>query len=206
MASSLPCVRQRGMTLLELLVAMTILAMVGALIMQGFGTALSTYERVQRRQSEGMPYELGYRWFSETLSGSQAELDEPRQFRGDSQQLGGVTHRPLLGDSGQVSFFSWRLQYADSGELQLSYHQPGGVDWLVASWPPGSVARFVYRAANGAAVEQWPPPEGFSRTAPGGGQIPGAILLEVTLNDSPPVRWYAGLPGRAFPRPDYRDF
>ena len=205
MVSSVQCARQRGMTLLELLVAMTILAMVGALLMQGFGTALGTYERVQRRQSEGMPYELGYRWCSETLSGSQAELDEPRQFRGDAQHLGGVTHRPLLGGGGQASFFSWRLQHAENGELQLSYQQPG-VDWLVASWPPGSAARFIYRAANGAAVEQWPPPQGGGGATPGSGQIPGAILLEVTPVESPPVRWYASLPGRTFPRPDYRDF
>ena len=69
---------------------MTILA-VTSLLMQGFGTALGTYER--RRQSEGMPLELGYRWFSETLSGTQAELDAPRHFSGDARQLGGVTHR-----------------------------------------------------------------------------------------------------------------
>ncbi len=200
-----PFIRQRGMTLLELLVAMSILAMVGALLMQGFGTALGTYERVQRRQNEGIPFELGYRWFSETLSGAQAELDEPRQFNGDDRQLAGVTHRPLVGGDGQVSFFSWSLQYADAGELQLIYQQPG-IDWLVATWPAGSTARFVYRAANGAAVEQWPPPDGVSQAAPRSGQIPSAILLEVTLADASPVRWYANLPGRTFPRPDYRDF
>jgi len=204
MVSSVQSARQRGMTLLELLVAMAILAMVGALLMQGFGTALGTYERVQRRQSEGMPYELGYRWFSETLSGAQAELDEPRQFHGDTQQLAGVTHRPLMGESGQVSFFGWRLQQAVEGELQLSYHQPG-VDWLVASWPPGSVGRFVYRAANGAAVDQWPPQK-ESAAESASGQIPGAILLEITPIGSASVRWYASLPGRTFPRPDYRDF
>ena len=51
--------RQSGMTLLELLVVMTLLALVSSLLMQGFSNALSTYERVQRKQSEGMPLELG---------------------------------------------------------------------------------------------------------------------------------------------------
>ena len=50
---------QSGMTLLELLVVMTLLAIVTSLLMQGFSTALSTYERVQRRQSQAMPFELG---------------------------------------------------------------------------------------------------------------------------------------------------
>ncbi|MFD2405988.1 type II secretion system protein J [Azorhizophilus paspali] len=47
--------RQRGMTLLELLVVMTLLALIGSLLMQGFGNALSLYERVQRRQLDSIP-------------------------------------------------------------------------------------------------------------------------------------------------------
>jgi len=193
------------MTLLELLVVMTILALVTSLLMQGFGTALSTYERVQRRQSEGMPLELGYRWFSETLSGTQAELDAPRHFRGDAQRLGGVTHQPLQGSNGQVSFFSWQLSETEEGELKLSYSQPNGIDWEIARWPVGSRGRFIYRAPNGAAAEQWPLPSGTATQA-GDGSIPGAIALEITPRDAPTLRWYANLPGRTFPRLDYRDF
>ncbi|WP_312513498.1 type II secretion system protein [Stutzerimonas nitrititolerans] len=197
---------QSGMTLLELLVVMTLLALVSSLLMQGFGTALSTYERVQRKQSEGMPLELGYRWFSETLSGTQAELDTPRHFRGDAQRLEGVTHRLLRGTNGQVGFFSWQLSETPAGELQLIYSQPDGIEWIIVRWPTGSRGRFIYRALDGSAVEQWPPPSNNSMPTPADGRIPGAIALEVTPTDGPPVRWYASLPGRTFPRPDYRDF
>lgn len=193
--------RQRGMTLLELLVTMTLLALVASLLVQGFGNALGTYERVQRKQSLGMPLELGYRWFNETLSGAQAELDRPRQFHGDARSLSGTTHRPLLGTSGQTSFFAWRLETADDGSLQLRYSQPDQLDWLIASWPPGSQGRFVYRSLQGAPVDHWPDIE----PAQADGRIPGAILLEVTPPGAPPLRWYANLPGRPFPRPDYRD-
>jgi general secretion pathway protein J len=197
---------QRGMTLLELLVVMTILALVTSLLMQGFGTALSTYERVQRRQSEGMPLELGYRWFSETLAGTQAELDTPRHFSGDAQRLGGVTHQPLQGGNGQVSFFSWQLSEAETGELKLSYSQPNGIDWEIVRWPAGSRGRFIYRAPNGAAAERWPLPSDQSVQTTSDGSIPGAIALEVTPADGPTLRWYANLPGRSYPRLDYRDF
>ena len=196
---------QSGMTLLELLVVMTLLALVTSLLMQGFGTALSTYERVQRRQSEGMPLELGYRWFSQTLSGTQAELDPPRHFKGDAQRFGGITHQPLQGSNGQVSFFSWQLSETPTGELQLSYSQPGTSEWAIVNWPAGSTGRFIYRALDGSAVEQWPPPSS-SIPLPIDGRIPGAFLLEVTPADAPPIRWYTNLPGRTFPRPDYRDF
>lgn len=204
MGFDLPHRLQRGMTLLELLVVMTMLALVTSLLMQGFGTALSTYERVQRRQSESMPLELGYRWFAETLSGAQAELDTPRHFIGDSQRLGGVTHRPLRGTNGQVSFFSWQLSKTQQGELQLSYHQPNGIDWAVYRWPAGTRGRFIYRAPNGSAAERWPISD--SSQTQSDGSIPGAIALEITPSDSAPLRWYANLPGRTYPRLDYRDF
>src|SRR5690606_2353214 len=112
-------------------------AMVTSLLMQGFGSALSTYERVQRRQTDSVPFELGYRWFSETLAGTQAEIDPPRQFHGNDQGFSGVTHRPLLGSSGQASIFSWQLSKTDDQRLQLTYRQPGQVEWSVASWPAG---------------------------------------------------------------------
>ncbi|AZZ46888.1 type II secretion system protein [Pseudomonadaceae bacterium SI-3] len=197
---------QRGMTLLELLVVMTILALVTSLLMQGFGTALSTYERVQRRQSEGMPLELGYRWFSETLAGTQAELDAPRHFSGDAQRLGGVTHQPLQGNNGRVSFFSWQLSEAETGELKLSYSQPNGIDWEIVRWPAGSRGRFIYRAPNGSAAERWPLPSDNAMQTADDGSIPDAIALEVTPADGPTLRWYANLPGRTYPRLDYRDF
>ncbi len=197
---------QSGMTLLELLVVMTLLALVTSLLMQGFGTALSTYERVQRRQSEGMPLELGYRWFTQTLAGAQAELDPPRHFKGDTAQFTGTTHTPLLGNNGQVSFFSWQLSEAADGKLQLTYSQPGEVKWAVASWPAGSRGRFLYRSLQGAPVEQWPGSASGGSTPPADGRLPGAILLEITPTDGPPIRWYVNLPGRTFPRPDYRDF
>ena len=72
--------KQSGMTLLELLVVMVILAMVSGLLVQGMGTALVTYERVQHQQQQSMAPTLAYSWLRYSLQGAQAELDEPRQF------------------------------------------------------------------------------------------------------------------------------
>ena len=197
--------QQRGMTLLELLVVMTLLAIVSSLLMQGFTSALSTYERVQRRQTEGMPLELGYRWLADTLAGTQAELDPPRQFKGDARSLTGITQRPLLGMSGQVSAFSWQLSNSPDGQLQLIYGQPEQVQWLIAKWPPGSQGKFIYRSLEGEPIDHWPYAQ--EQTAPPiDGRIPRTILLEVTPSNAPPLRWYFNLPGRPFPRADYRDF
>ena len=195
---------QQGMTLLELLVVMTLLALVSSLLMQGFSSALSTYERVQRRQTEGTPPELGNRWLSDTLAGVQAELDPQRQFKGDVKSLSGITQRPLLGIQGQVSAFSWQLSNSPDGQLQLSYGQPDQVQWLIATWPPGSQGKFIYRSLQGAPIDHWPYAAEQKKT-PIDGRIPRTILLEVTPSNAPPLRWYFNLPGRTFPRADYRD-
>lgn len=193
---------QKGMTLLELLVVMSLLALVTSLLIQGFGSALQTYERVQRKHNQSVPLELGYKWFSTTLAGTQAELDEPRHFHGDSQSFTGTTHQPLLGEPGQVSFFSWRLRRANDQSLQLTYNQPNQVEWVIANWPPSSQGRFIYRNLQGAPTQQWPD---INDPKMADGRIPGAVLLEVTIDGLPPLRWYANMPGRTFPRPDYRD-
>jgi general secretion pathway protein J len=194
--------RQRGMTLLELLVVMTLLAMVSALLVQGFSSALALYERMQRRQSEAAPLGLAFHWFADTLAGAQAELDPPRQFHGDATGLSGITHRPLVGAPGQANRFGWRIEQGAAGELQLVYWQEEALAWVVASWPPGSEASFVYRSLQGAPVSRWPDqPEAED------GRVPGAVLLEITpAGAAAPLRWYANLPGRTFPRADYRDF
>lgn len=192
------------MTLLELLVVMVILAMVSGLLVQGMGTALVTYERVQRSQQDAMRPELAYAWLRQTLQGAQAELDEMRQFKGNDQQLSGYTHQPLIGDSGQVHPFSWTLEQNDDDRLQLVYRQPG-ITWPVLTWPTASQGHFVYWTFNhGQPVSSWP----FyadNKEPEADGRMPSTVLLEITEPDLPVQRWHVVLPGRSFPRGDYRD-
>ncbi|MGB5855881.1 MAG: type II secretion system protein [Oceanisphaera sp.] len=208
--------KQRGMTLLELLVVMVILAMVSALLVQGMGSALITYERVQRQQQQSMQPTLAYSWLAQTLSGAQAELDEPRQFSGTNNQFSGYTHRPLIGQSGQVSAFSWQLKVTKRNQLQLWYRQSkvNGHDilWQVLSWPAGSQGRFVYRTLEGGPSNHWPSLRAQQtltvpayQTKPDG-RMPDILFMEITEPGASPQRWYISLPGRAFPRNDYRDF
>ena len=201
-------VKQCGMTLLELLVVMVILAMVSALLVQGMGSALITYERVQRQQQQSMQPTLAYSWLQQTLSSVQAELDEPRHFIGNNIQLSGYTHQPLVGQSGQVSSFSWRFITGEQDELQLWYSQPKvqgtDINWKVLNWPAGTTGQFVYFTGNGETVPDWPlVSEGQALSD---GRIPHALFMEIIIPHQPPQRWYVQLPGRTFPRNDYRDF
>lgn len=195
------------MTLLELLVVMVILAMVSTLLVQGMGSALVTYERVQRQQQQSMQPTLAYQWFSQTLTGLQAELDEPRFFSGNEHTLSGYTHRPLVGLPGQVSAFSWQLKQNEQRELELWYQQPAlasqEVNWKILTWPPGTTGQFVYRALDGGATLSWP---ATTDQAIAKGTIPSVLFMEIRPTEGEALRWYISLPGRTWPRNDYRDF
>lgn len=195
--------RQRGMTLIELLVVMVLLAVVSTLLVQGLGTGLATYERVQRRQFEGQPAMLASAWFSASLKGMEAALDSPRQFSGTANQVSGFSHQPLLGQGGEVQPLQWQLVNEDDGRLALRYHQQQW-HWTLQRWPAGSEGRFVYYPVRGEAQSQWPVPQNPAPTRPEG-DIPAAVMLEVTPPGQPPERWFVQLPGRTYPRGDYRD-
>lgn len=193
--------KQNGMTLLELLVVMVILALVSSLLVQGIGTALVTYERVQHQQQQSMEPTLAYSWLKSSLQGAQAELDEPRQFSGTSEHLLGYTHQSLMGESGQVHAFSWHLEYNQHEQLQLVYRQPN-IEWPVLTWPKNSQASFVYLTTKGKPVKHWP--YYGNKQAQADGRMPSAVILEITEPGLPTQRWYTYLSGRQFPRPDYR--
>ena len=195
--------RSNGMTLIELLVVMVLLSVVSALLFQGLSVGLSTYERVKKRQSEGEPIMLASRWFIDSLSGIQAELDACNQFSGSADTISAITHSPLLGSDGMVQRISWQLRSDDHGRVALYYNQSGN-SLRIIGWPTGSSARFLYRSNNGSTQEKWPLSDSNSSST-SDGEIPSAIVLEVVQPAAVVSRWYVSIIGRTYPRVDYRD-
>ncbi len=195
--------RSNGMTLIELLVVMVLLSIVSALLFQGLSVGLSTYERVKKRQSEGEPVMLASRWFIDSLSGIQAELDSSNQFYGSADTISGMTHSPLLGRDGMVQRISWQLKSDGDGHMALYYNQAGN-SLRIIGWPTGISARFLYRSNNGSTQEKWPLSDNNSLLL-SDGAIPSAIVLEVVQPAGMVSRWYVSIIGRTYPRIDYRD-
>ena len=195
--------RNNGMTLIELLVVMVLLSIVSSLLFQGLSVGLSSYERVKKRQSEGQPVMLASRWFIDSLSGIQAELDASNQFYGSADSISGMTHSPLLGNNGMVQRITWQLRKDDDGQVALYYNQTGNSLRIIV-WPTGTVARFLYRSTNGYTQERWPQPDSNPSSIPDG-EIPSAIVLEIVQPAGVVSRWYVCIMGRTYPRIDYRD-
>lgn len=194
---------QRGMTLLELLVVMVLLAVISTLLMQGLSVALSTYEKVQRRQYEGVPRMLASAWFVQSVAAMEARLDADAQFKGNASSMSGMSHSALVSRNGQVQPVTWRISQMPDGRVALQYEQPG-IAWTLAQWPAGTKAQFLYRDHDGTPQTLWPPSEKLASLVPDG-RVPSAVLLEVAQPSRPSLRWYVSLTGRRLPRMDYRD-
>ncbi len=194
---------QQGMTLLELLVVMVLLSVITALLMQGLSQSLALYERVQRRQYEGVPQILAMQWFNNSVGSMQAELDVPRQLHGDSFFFEGSSQQPLVGKSGEVQPVRWSISQQKGRGVTLDYRQPGR-SWILLRWPEGTQASFTYLDEQGNTHNQWPPQQNLVSLRPDG-RMPVAIQLMVSSPSTAPLKWFIALQGRTYPRNDYRD-
>ena len=195
--------RQQGMTLLELLVVMVLLSVITALLMQGLSQSLAIYERVQRRQYEGVPQLLVMQWLNDSVASMQAELDAPRQLRGVSFYFEGSSQQPLVAQTGEVHPVRWSINQRGAGGVTLDYRQPGR-NWTLFRWPEGTQVTFSYLGEQGNTHIQWPPEQTLISLRPDG-RMPVAIQLMGSSPAMKPLNWYIAQKGRTYPRNDYRD-
>ena len=101
-----------------------------------------------------------------------------------------------------VQQFSWQLQENSQQQPQLVYRQPK-VKWVIFTWPKNSQVEFSYTAFDGTVTTQWPY---YGNDEPeADGRMPKMVQLTITEPEQATQYWYNFLPGRLFPRGDYRD-
>jgi len=188
--------RSAGFTLLELLVAMAIFAVIGAMALGGLNTVVDQGAIAGRQMARLAELQRALRVLTADLAGSQ-----PRFVR---DELGTAGELPLLTD-GRGEFLlrltrgGWsnpsrapwrgtlqRLQYRLQDDVLIREY------WAVTDRVLGERPRqeelltgverleFSYLDQGSEWVPQWPPP---SRAAPGNGERPRAIRLKLTLED-----------------------
>jgi general secretion pathway protein J len=158
-----------GLTLLEMLVVLTLLSMVSALMFQGYGYMLGSYQRIERRQSAGLNQLLAGTWFRGTLENLVAHYDGSGHFVATETRVAGSTFSPLLSRDGVPGQFRWEL-VSEVERVQLYYHEQGQ-DLLVSEWGPGTTASFRFLNTQGQWLARW----GADKDA----QLPEAIQLRL---------------------------
>lgn len=188
--------RQAGFTLLELLVAMAVFAVIGAMALGGLNAVVDQGEIAGGQMARLAELQRAMRVLTADLAGIQ-----PRFVR---DELGTAGELPLVTD-GRGEFLlrltrgGWsnpsrapyrgtlqRLQYRLRDDVLIREY------WAVTDRVLGERPRqeelltgverleFSYLDQGREWVTQWPPP---SRSAPGNGERPRAIRVKLTLED-----------------------
>lgn len=192
--------RQKGFTLLEMIVVLLITGMISALLMQGFIYMAGIYHAVDRRQQILLSNQLIQGWLGDSVRGLVNGIDSAAEgeyfsappFRGDETGFAALNLHSLSNAGGVMRpiRMQWKLQRRSSGELELLYLEERSAQetpdtFTARQWPRGT-GRFSY-LSNGQWYSEFPLP-GANWTTQDQRVLPDAIRLEV---DAPRAPLYA---------------
>ena len=141
----------RGLTLVELLVAIVLVALASTLVMQGIGQGLGLVGRVTQDQGAAYHELMARGWLRDSMGAAAALASAEGEFRGTASSVSLLSFRPLLGSEGIASPISWS---AGADGLLVYTEQDQSV-------PINALPRLgyiEYQDAAGAWQPSWPPP------------------------------------------------
>ena len=151
--------RTGGMTLLEMLVVLALVALLGTLIAQGLGFFLARYDTVQRVARDAGQAGLQQHWFASSVEGMVPYRQLERQFTGDAATFTGITTQPLAAESGMPVRARWTID--DDGSASHVIYQEaaaptndGALTWTVLRTP--EAVAFQYAGVDGTWLDAWP--------------------------------------------------
>ncbi|ABM19719.1 prepilin-type N-terminal cleavage/methylation domain-containing protein [Marinobacter nauticus] len=184
---------ERGMTLMELLVAMVIGSLVITLVVRGLGLTLNLYDRVAYVTSSMDTQFRESRWWADSLGSLVPCTDLDHCLVGTSSSLKGYSLAPVLEAPGLRTEITWELQGV-AGATTLVYKEHNSNE-LAMSLSLPQEAEFRYLGPDGRWSEAW-------NTNGENARLPDAIIVEGGAGDT----WLYAKPGmRPYGREDYRD-
>ena len=100
---------QKGLTLVEMLVVMTLVSLVATLLVSGLGNALALYQRVGSNQGEYYASAMTRGWFRSVVAAAVPSTVGKQALEGDSRTLALASFQPLLRLENTNARVSWRL-------------------------------------------------------------------------------------------------
>ncbi|MEQ5833666.1 prepilin-type N-terminal cleavage/methylation domain-containing protein [Marinobacter sp. NFXS9] len=188
---------ERGMTLMELLVAMVIGSLVIALVVRGLGLSLNLYNRVANITSTMDVRFRQARWWTQSIGSLVPCTDPGHCVKGSDREFTGFSFAPIMNDAGKRTSIQWLLTQDASGSL-LTYTEGADGDSkpldMMGKLP--SDASFAYLHADGRWTSDWND-DGQNRRLP----------VAVRIQDGSGAVWlYGTTEQRPYGRDDYRDF
>lgn len=181
--------RQRGLTLLEMMVVLLIASMAITLGFQSLSLWQRANAAISNVSGNNQQMTLTESWLKSSL-GSLIPLKE-LPFEGDATRLKGVTVQAVQSHQGGATDIQWNID-EKTAVKQLQLDEDGAVIQLPL---PGAISvSFSYLDKTGKSHSQWPPKLGLHD------QLPAAIMLRQEMDDGSIRLWATAIVGLHNPR------
>lgn len=179
-----PHLRQRGLTLLEMMVVLLIAGMAIALGFQSLGQWRRANAAIAGISGATQQATLTESWVESSLRSLYPVKEEA--FEGTSQRLAGIATQAIQSHQGGAVAVEWSIQ--EDGALRSLKLIEAGKE---LDLPLSGVAKaaFGYMDKEGRMYEQWPPKLGLHD------HLPAMIVLEQEMDDGSQRLWAAAVAG-----------
>jgi prepilin-type N-terminal cleavage/methylation domain-containing protein len=184
--------RQRGFTLIEILVVLIMTGMISGILFQAIERAYRLQERFGSELFSAQQGQMATDWYRQTIQGLRPDYPDGNSlFKGTETEFSGLTDISLGQNQGLPSPITWQIRKnPQSGQTELLYLE-GQQQTTILAWPRNE-AHFVYLDAQMEPHDLWPPP--FGKWP----QLPSQIQL-VSHDGSSPVHIVATPMSTAMP-------
>jgi general secretion pathway protein J len=145
--------KQKGLSLLELLVVMLLTSLITTLMMQGFSFAVTIYNQVVVRKERTHVLVLSEQWFKGVNQNLVAMKVPGESLVGDETSFEATTLQPLIGLAGVPTEIKWKL-ISELDAVSLQYEELGQT--YVVEKIRHLQPKFQYLASNETWLDSWP--------------------------------------------------
>ena len=146
---------QRGLTMMELLVSLVLVALLGTLIVQGVAFFAGSYDAVKRNQRDATHAALRQHWFVTAVHGIVPYGVEARAFAGNPASFVAMTLQPLNAEPGIPTQTRWSVTAGGPSPAVTYTEYPNNAAWRVLESEDLDLA-FQYADAANRWHDRWP--------------------------------------------------
>ncbi len=148
----LPVSRNRGLTLVEMLVVIMLVSMVVTLLVQGLGSSMGLYQRIVSEQGQRYHHAMIFSWLRDSIEAAVPNSFEKERFNGSLYALNLATFSPLIDTAYTNKIISW--QVTDSPPWVLEYQE--GSELIKLPLSVDSRPYFEYQDQDQRWHDRWP--------------------------------------------------
>jgi prepilin-type N-terminal cleavage/methylation domain-containing protein len=172
-------VRQRGFTVMEMLVVIVISGMIVMILLQALSQVMNLHYRFGVELDRNREETMAQSWLRSLIEGLQPDVDDGKhKLQGNSTELSGLSTSVLTEQYGSPAEFSLRIRYNRSKDrTEIEYKDALHQDAPLILWGwQGNQGKFVYIDKKQREYQNWPPELDHSR------QLPDLVRVE-TVRD-----------------------